>query len=527
MRDARRRDSAERGTDAGRASFDSSASSTHGPGVVVKWQARAEARCYAWRTMERRAATVDVRGLVPEIRRSHVTRVCALAVAAVLTYAARNYEYALNVRRPRVLDVRAPRAAHGGGPAARVVWVLVDGLRLDASRQMPVLNRLRAEGEDVSARAEFPTLSGPNFVAQASGIEPAASGVQTNGYPEEIALDSVFRRAKMAGLRTAVLTKDPDPGLTRTYGSWVDEAVTRDPEVHLPAAPLVFVHIDYVDRAAHRFGAASLEYRAAVARADELIGRVARTLDPSREALVVTSDHGNLDEGGHGGSEPAVVRIPIVLWGAGAVPGTRAGRSRDVGPTIAALLGIGPLSHATGRSLVRGDAATSRQRAAARAAACAGGTLRADRIPLAIPLAVAALLMLGGASRPEVGPLASSPTYAVVFAGLLYATHTLSFSVSNDSARFGARLFALGAVAALAQLRVGGRPSLVPAALVTSLAVLWTAAAAAHEPLVPADGTLRFLPIPALAGLAFICFTISAVGSEGMVRLEATASIQR
>jgi len=176
-----------------------------------------------------------------------VRRVCAFAVAAGVAYAAWSYENELKVRKPPVLDVRAPRASRSHGPPARVIWVMIDGLRLDASREMPVLNRLRAEGEDVSARAEFPTYSGPNFVAQASGIEPAASGVLSNGYPGEVALDSVFRRAKLAGLRTAVLTTDRDPGLDWTYASWVDETVIEDPEVHLPPAHLVFVHIGYVE----------------------------------------------------------------------------------------------------------------------------------------------------------------------------------------------------------------------------------------------------------------------------------------
>ena len=184
---------------------------------------------------------------IAAIDHTSVSRLCAFVLAAGLGYAAWSYESTLNVRRPAVLDVRAARASQAHGPAARVVWVLIDGLRLDASREMTDLNRLRAEGEDVSARAEFPTFSAPNFVAQASGIEPAASGVLTNGYPEEVALDSVFRRAKIAGLRTAVLTTDRDPGLDWTYASWVDETVIEDPEVHLPPAHLVFVHIGYVE----------------------------------------------------------------------------------------------------------------------------------------------------------------------------------------------------------------------------------------------------------------------------------------
>src|SRR5262249_52030672 len=147
-------------------------------------------------------------------------RLGGLAVALAVACTAEHYERALNLARPLVLGVGPPVASRAQGSAVRVVWVLVDGLRLDVSRTLPALNRLRAEGRDVSARAEFPTYSGPNFVAQASGIEPAASGVRSNGYPAEVALDSVLRRARMAGLRTAAVTTDPEGGLGR-HASWI------------------------------------------------------------------------------------------------------------------------------------------------------------------------------------------------------------------------------------------------------------------------------------------------------------------
>jgi hypothetical protein len=448
-----------------------------------------------------------------------LSRLCALAFGVGVAFAAFSYESDLNLRRPPILHLRGSGASGGAGPSARVIWVLVDGLRLDASRRMTVLNGLRAAGEDVSARSEFPTFSGPNFVSQASGIEPAASRVLSNSYPGEVRLDSVFRRAKMAGLRTAVLMTDEDPGLGAAYATWVDEMRTEDPELHLPPAQLIFAHIGYVDVVGHAYGTQSSEYRAAVARADDAIGRIARSLDPTRETLIVTSDHGNLDQGGHGGTERAAVRIPIVVWGAGAAHGTRrGGRGRDVGPTIASLLGLGPLSHATGRPLVHGDVAAARQRAAARATVRASGRVRVDYIPMAIPITMVALVMLAWGSRPGPWTLAGSPTYALVFAALVLATGTLSFSISNDSALFGLRLTTLCVIAALAQLRVGGRASLAPAAFVMSLAVLGMAAVAAHEPLAPADGTLRFLPIPFLTSLAFVCLMTGAIGIRGKVR---------
>jgi hypothetical protein len=269
-----------------------------------------------------------------------------------------------------------------------------------------------------------------------------------------------------------------------------------------------------VDWAAHASGAQSDEYHADVARADAAIGRIVRTLDPASDALVVTSDHGNLDEGGHGGTEREVRMIPIVIWGAGAVRRTQAGRGRDVGPTIASLLGVGPLSHATGRSLVHGDGAAARQRKAARAVVHASGALHVDHVPAAVPLAVIALLLLRGGRRPRLRRVLVAMPYALVFAGLVAASRTTSFSVSNDSAFFGLRLTTLCVLAGIAQVYVGGRSSVGSAAVVASLAVLAMVLVAARQPLAPVDGTIRFLPIPALTGLAFVCLMSAVLGQR-------------
>ena len=451
-------------------------------------------------------------------------RLCALAVGVLVAWAAESYESDLNVARPAVLAVAPPTRSTTPGPARRLVWVLVDGLRLDASRTMPVLNQMRAEGLDVAARTEFPSYSGPNFVAQASGLEPAASGVLANGYPGESQLDSVFRRAKLAGLRTALVTTDPGGDMRDVYASWIDEIRTGDPLERVPAADLVLVHIGDTDWAAHDYGTRSPQYRAAVARVDAFLGRVLATLDPGRDAVLVSSDHGNLVEGGHGGTEPDVMKIPLVAWGAGVVPGSRreVGRGRDVGPTIASLLGVGPLQHATGRPVVGDDDAAVLQRAAVFEIVGPAGKQRTSHVPLTILVAVGAFAWLRRGSRPAARTGLATATYALVYAGLLVATHTVSFSVSNLTAPFAMRLTTLCALAGLAQYLIGGPESVTEAAFATSLAVLAVIVTAALQPLAPADGTLRFLPIPALTGLAFICLMTAAIG--GVERLRAAAT---
>src|SRR5262245_26575685 len=66
--------------------------------------------------------------------------------------------------------------------ARRVVLVILDGLRADASRGLPALDALRARGVDAVAHSHFPTISAPNYVSILAGVPPRDSGVRTNDY---------------------------------------------------------------------------------------------------------------------------------------------------------------------------------------------------------------------------------------------------------------------------------------------------------------------------------------------------------
>jgi lysylphosphatidylglycerol synthetase-like protein (DUF2156 family) len=93
-------------------------------------------------------------------------------------------------------------------------------------------------------------------------------------------------------------------------------------------------------------------YADAAAAIDKLIGTL--DIDLARDAIVITADHGHTDRGGHGGREPDVRAVPLVLAGAGIVPGaqTAGAMLADVAPTVCALLGIPAPGHAHGRTLV-------------------------------------------------------------------------------------------------------------------------------------------------------------------------------
>ena len=98
----------------------------------------------------------------------------------------------------------------------------------------------------------------------------------------------------------------------------------------------------------HVAGAGTV-YREAARTADRRVGRLLEAVScrPSREreswTIVVVTDHGHLDRGGHGGREPEVA----TAWAAAAGPGIGPAdppvtRQEQIAPLVLAALGWSP-----------------------------------------------------------------------------------------------------------------------------------------------------------------------------------------
>jgi len=267
-----------------------------------------------------------------------------------------------------------PRGNEGQPLVERVVLVVIDGLRLDASQEMVNLNRLRGQGVDLVARVGQPSLSYPSWTVISTGAWQEFSGVTTNWYEGEVKVDTIFRQAQRRGLRTAVVGDD---GWLQLFGPWVECVVTfegvseeeyRDLEAiyalddrilkgaleALAEEPhLLLIHFEGPDNLGHGFGGASPEYRADVQRVDDHLGELLAAIDLESTALIVTADHGQIDTGGHGGWESVVTRVPLVMVGRGIAPGGQGVEvnQTDIAPTVAVLLGTAIPTHNQGRAL--------------------------------------------------------------------------------------------------------------------------------------------------------------------------------
>jgi Type I phosphodiesterase / nucleotide pyrophosphatase len=267
------------------------------------------------------------------------------------------------------------------GPTLRHVLVIgVDGVRFDVlgPAVTPVIWGFGRDGflAPVIVDETTPTWSGPCWATIVTGCGVDGHGIAGNDLTGHRLADhpDFVTLATRAGLPTLLavsawpplaLAEDGGPLFAeagrrefvavpeRSVAGWdaADEAVTELAASILagdgPVGPrLSFVYLGAVDAAGHVLGAGAA-YREAAQVADQRVGRLVAAVR-SRPSfadegwtIVVVTDHGHLDQGGHGGREPEVT----TAWAAAAGPGIRPGgpspvtRQTQVAPLVLAALG--------------------------------------------------------------------------------------------------------------------------------------------------------------------------------------------
>ncbi|MGB3906513.1 MAG: alkaline phosphatase family protein [Anaerolineae bacterium] len=260
-----------------------------------------------------------------------------------------------------------PAGQGGEAPTDQVVIVLQDGLRLDASRELETWNKLRAQGADLAVRVSQPSLSIPSFTVINTGSYQEINGVTTNWYEGPIPpLDSVYCEAQRQGLTTAMVQEAGGPKLfaecldspiyrevPKDDRRAADDIILQESLAALQEEPnLLWIHFSGSDWSGHHYGGASEEYRQFAREIDARIAEIAEAMDLDSAVLILASDHGHIDTGGHGGWEEEVILAPLVIAGEGIRPGSYPQvEQADIAPTVATLLGIAVPTHNQGQPL--------------------------------------------------------------------------------------------------------------------------------------------------------------------------------
>ncbi len=310
-----------------------------------------------------------IRGLITGIAGCLIIAVAGYFWSTGLIYSVFHFRSPLRSTPP------SPGAPLGTFLTHQVVIVLIDALRYDTSinsQVMPFLNKLRNEGASAQMHSQPPSYSEPGYTTILTGAWPDINdGPAVNLDYENIPTfiqDDIFSAVHRLGLRTAISgyywfeKLVPQTAVDASfYTSGEDAAADRD--VVTAARPmisdnyqLVLIHLDQVDYAGHyQGGPLDPRWNAAAKRADNELQQIVSALDLKLSTVIVLSDHGQINRGGHGGPEPVTLLEPFVMAGAGVLPGSFYPNMEqvDVAPTIAALLGTNIPASAEG--LVRAD----------------------------------------------------------------------------------------------------------------------------------------------------------------------------
>lgn len=272
-------------------------------------------------------------------------------------------------------------------PQPKVLVVGLDGVRHDrllAARAVHFRQLMRA-GTFLTGRLEVVkkvrSSSGPGWSTVLTGVAPGKHGVHNNSfagrqftkYPDFL---TRLERVRPS-LHTAAVTGWRYLMDTGAVGALVDWHATSHLKpyeigdkdafiidrmtdlIRTSQVDIAFMHLEVTDAVAHRSGVLGPAYRRAIETVDGYLGRLfgairaRRTFAAERWTIIVTTDHGHRDEGGHGGVSPQERSIFVLAAGPGIAQGVRGGGARqvDVAATVFAQFGIPLPGSLDGRSL--------------------------------------------------------------------------------------------------------------------------------------------------------------------------------
>ena len=258
----------------------------------------------------------------------------------------------------------------------KVLLIGIDGVRPDVLAEVPTPNMdALAIGGSFTARTRTttPSVSGPSWSSLLTGVWPEKHGVTDNEfggrqydtYPDFLTRIESLRPELATFAAVDWLPLMEIDGGGPTISDAVDVRVPLDGYVtgwaegdlqvtaaaiqHLSEADpdALFVYLGNPDETSHQHGSIGVEYRDAIATSDEQIGRLVDAVRarPNYAAenwlIIISTDHGRREDGGHGGDSPMEMTTFILVGGPGAAIGTPSEDTFIVDVAVTALAHLG------------------------------------------------------------------------------------------------------------------------------------------------------------------------------------------
>jgi len=259
----------------------------------------------------------------------------------------------------------------------KVLLIGLDGVRVDilAQADTPNIDALMADGSfSDQAQTRPPTVSGPGWSSMLIGVwsdKHLVTGNNFEGNAYSVYPDFLTRLEHVdPAFNTFAVVDWPPLGTTASGGPLISDAVdvkinidgdergyTEADALSLAAAvahlvsedpDAAFVYLGDIDVVGHDHSSLAPQYKAAIETADGQVGQLLSALQRrptySQEdwLIIVATDHGRTDEGGHGGTSPQEQTIFYLVSGQSTAKGTLipAPNIVDVATTALAHLGV-------------------------------------------------------------------------------------------------------------------------------------------------------------------------------------------
>ncbi len=264
-------------------------------------------------------------------------------------------------------------------PLAKIVFVITfDGARADTFWNYADFI-VKHKDEATWAKkivVTYPTVTYPNHVSLFTGTWPQIHLTQNNpsspdfgtrryastllrGYHKPV-VENIFQIAERYGYLTALFSAPSSLAnilkASDTYVVTGFESIKMMSEVldYLSSnineiknkGLLAFIHLVDTDEAMHSHGTDSPEYKLAMRRNAEQVGRLYnKTFDLGIQddtVIIVTADHGGIERGHYNRWPPSVAEVALWMWGKPFKKGHQLGGARivDIAPTVSYILGI-------------------------------------------------------------------------------------------------------------------------------------------------------------------------------------------
>ncbi|CAF1160553.1 unnamed protein product [Adineta ricciae] len=252
----------------------------------------------------------------------------------------------------------------------RVIIILIDALRSDYifnrnhSFYLRSIGKLEEEKKALSIklRTHTPTVTLPRLKAILTGTIPSFWDVLFNYNSSSLEIDNLLFQYKKKYPEKKIVFYGDDTWLklfphgifSRSYGlqsffvsdfKEIDINVTRGLYAELDQREqwdLLIVHYLGLDHIGHAYGAFNSFVQDKLTEMDEMIEYVYSKVD-SNDVILITGDHGMIDQGGHGGSSNEEIFVPAVFISKGFQEIYRDENEYfqiDLTPTLSALLEI-------------------------------------------------------------------------------------------------------------------------------------------------------------------------------------------